>query len=315
MKRMTALILALILCLSLLTACSGGAAVESPDHTLSADLPDVVSEPVPEPSEAPSRQPSDEQSDPPESPSQPLQENLEPTLSLSQTDVTLTYPGYVLKLTPAFAGFGTGSTALSWSSSDDSVAAVDQEGNVTSVSPGKAVITAETYTGVQAVCIIRCRWTEETPAPDVSSPAESPAPAQPAAVDLAAFAETILNGYEFSGFLQLADPSDELGSQLLTNFYPGLTDLTLEQSLIYVNGFSMNNGEFALVQAGSADDAADAAAILQARVDAMIDGGAWYPEPTRIWTEYSRVVTNGNYVMMVVHEQCDDIVNAFNALF
>ena len=47
----------------------------------------------------------------------------------------------------------------------------------------------------------------------------------------------------------------------------------------------------------------------------MINGGAWYPEPTRIWTENSRVVSNGNYVMMVVHENCDAIVDAFNALF
>ena len=36
---------------------------------------------------------------------------------------------------------------------------------------------------------------------------------------------------------------------------------------------------------------------------------------TEQWTNNSRVVSNGNYVMMVVHENCDDIVAAFNALF
>ena len=61
--------------------------------------------------------------------------------------------------------------------------------------------------------------------------------------------------------------------------------------------------------------AAQAAAILQSRVDTMANGGAWYPEATRIWTECATVVTNGNYVMMVVNEQYADIVKEFNALF
>ena len=45
------------------------------------------------------------------------------------------------------------------------------------------------------------------------------------------------------------------------------------------------------------------------------DAGAWYPGPTEQWKNNSRVVSNGNYVMMVVHENCDAIVDAFNALF
>ena len=44
-------------------------------------------------------------------------------------------------------------------------------------------------------------------------------------------------------------------------------------------------------------------------------GGAWYPIPTMMWDENSRVVSNGNYVMMVIHENCDEIVSQFNALF
>jgi hypothetical protein len=56
-------------------------------------------------------------------------------------------------------------------------------------------------------------------------------------------------------------------------------------------------------------------AILQSRVDYMVDGGAWYPEPTELWQNSARVVSNGNYVMMVVNASCDAIVNDFNALF
>ena len=61
-------------------------------------------------------------------------------------------------------------------------------------------------------------------------------------------------------------------------------------------------------------------AIFQARIDYMTgaDGGmpgAWYPGPTEMWLNSSRIVSNGNYVMLVVNESCDAIVNDFNALF
>ena len=54
--------------------------------------------------------------------------------------------------------------------------------------------------------------------------------------------------------------------------------------------------------------------IFQSRVDYMAETGAWYPGPTELWTNSSRVVSDGNYVMMVVHESCDAIVEAFQAL-
>ena len=44
-------------------------------------------------------------------------------------------------------------------------------------------------------------------------------------------------------------------------------------------------------------------------------GAAWYPEPIRMWKEDSRIVSNGNYVMLVVSGDCDSIVQDFNALF
>jgi len=44
-------------------------------------------------------------------------------------------------------------------------------------------------------------------------------------------------------------------------------------------------------------------------------GGAWYPGPTEMWENSSRIVSNGDYVMLIAHEKCDDIVNEFNALF
>ena len=93
------------------------------------------------------------------------------------------------------------------------------------------------------------------------------------------------------------------------------------QMLVYIVQMSMNNGEFGLVQVKDSKDVDTVKGIFQARINRMAGTddngapGAWYPGPTEQWMNNSRVVSNGNYVMMVVHEKCDDIVNEFNALF
>ena len=102
--------------------------------------------------------------------------------------------------------------------------------------------------------------------------------------------------------------------------YPGLSDISTEQCLVYVVMISMNNGEFGLVQVQDSKDVDTVKKIFQDRVDYMVGdgngpGGAQYPMAMEQWELNSRIVSNGNYVMMVVHENADDIVNAFNALF
>ena len=131
---------------------------------------------------------------------------------------------------------------------------------------------------------------------------------EPSKVDLAAFCTTVTTNYSLP-HLSLAD------STMLDNYYAGLSSVATEQSQVYINMMSMNMGEISLVQVKDSKDVATVKAIFQARIDSMVNGGAWYPEPTRIWTEQSRVVSNGNYVMMVVGEDCDSIVKDFNALF
>ena len=151
-----------------------------------------------------------------------------------------------------------------------------------------------------------------TPAP-TPTPAPEPTAAPADGVDLAAFYADVTSQYEF-GFLELAS------QELIDGYYSGLTGIDTQQCLVYICMMSMNNGEFGLVQVKDSADVDAVKAIFQARIDYMAGdgngpGGAWYPGPIEQWTNNSRMVSNGNYVMMVVHENCDDIVSAFNALF
>ncbi|MFG6351988.1 MAG: DUF4358 domain-containing protein [Oscillospiraceae bacterium] len=138
--------------------------------------------------------------------------------------------------------------------------------------------------------------------------------------DLSAFAQTIQEKYEFAAYLMEQDPeADEFAKQSIEQYLPGLLDLDLEQRVIYMSMITMNNGEFSMVQAKSAEDAAKVGEIFQARIDYMAGdgktpGGAWYPGPTELWTNSARVEVNGCYVLMVTAEECDQIVSEFNEL-
>ena len=138
--------------------------------------------------------------------------------------------------------------------------------------------------------------------------------------DLAAFAQTLAENYEFGGFLQRIDPSDEqmgeMMAQMLDNYYPGLTGMELEQLEVYMSMISFSSGEFALAQAKSADGAAQVKDIFQARVDSKTtEGPGNYPEEVEMWQRDARIATQGSYVLLVCHEDADAIVDEFNALF
>ena len=198
MKNSLALLLSAALCLSLLAACSGGKEPDnspsgSPDPSMSVTPAETPTpDPTVEPSAEPSAEPSQDSSDEP----------AQPTFQLSSNDFTLFSAGSSWRR--AYTAEPALTEAVVFTSSDESVATVDEDGTVTAVAPGQATITAT---------------------------------------------------------------------------------------------------------------AAKAAAVLQARVDTMANGGAWYPEATRIWSECATVVTHGNYVMMVVSEQYAAIAAEFNALF
>lgn len=234
-------------------------------------------------------------------------------LTLSRTGFTLFSAGssYTLKVDGVAEG-----TKVTFKSGNPDVATVDENGKVVAVKPGNTKITV-TAGDQTATCVVACKWEEEKPSTGGGSSSGSgsssgggtttPDP-EPSKVDLAAFYSSVTSKYSMPN-LSLAD------STMLDNYYAGLSSVATEQSQVYINMMSMNMGEISLVQVKDSKDVATVKAIFQARIDSMVNGGAWYPEPTRIWSEQSRVVSNGNYVMMVVGEDCDAIVKDFNALF
>lgn len=155
---------------------------------------------------------------------------------------------------------------------------------------------------IMAISLVACGNT-------ASQPTATPTP-EP--VDLAAFGEKCVTEQLMPPLL---DTNEDMGKQILDASYAGLSALDLEQCLAYVSMMSINNTEMVLVQAKSADDVAKVKEIFQARIDAMVGGGAFYPETTEIWTNNAEIVENGNYVALVVSSDKDAIVEAYNALF
>ena len=102
----------------------------------------------------------------------------------------------------------------------------------------------------------------------------------------------------------------ELDADMTEAFYAGLNEIETKQKVMRAVPF-----EFALVEVANADDAAKVEEIFQARKEAQVAGGAWYPETIAAW-EKAEIITNGNVVALIVAgETQTDAVDAFNALF
>ena len=227
------------------------------------------------------------------------------SLALNKSDFTLFKAGQTARLKATVTGTDS---KVKWTSSDEKIATVSDNGTVTAVAPGNATITA-TAGDLSAKCVVRCKFEAAQPNPKPDPKPDTKPDEKPASkVDLSAFATTTMANHQF-GFLELADAT------ILDNAYAGLSAISTEQRLVYVCMMTNNPGEFALIQVKDSKDVATVKSILQARIDYMINGGAYYPATTEMWTQNSTVVSNGNYVMMVVNEDKQAIVDSFNALF
>jgi len=103
--------------------------------------------------------------------------------------------------------------------------------------------------------------------------------------------------------------------EALDAFYAGLSGIATKQSVIQMAAIGAVAFEFALVECENTADVETVKGIFEARVDAQVNGGAFYPETTAAW-EKAEVIVNGNVVALIVAgEQQADAVAAFNALF
>lgn len=130
-------------------------------------------------------------------------------------------------------------------------------------------------------------------------------------VDLSAFYTSISSGEDFPAMLQLSDEE-------LDVLYSGLTELKPKQYSVHTAAISAVNAEIAVVEVASSGDVQKAKDIFQARIDYQINEAFLYPFMVECWKNYAKIVTNGNYVMLVcmgTAEETDAVVSAFNGLF
>ena len=104
-------------------------------------------------------------------------------------------------------------------------------------------------------------------------------------------------------------------AEIIEMYFPGLNSIDTKQLHIYMPGMSAVAYEVVLIEVVNEADVETVKGILQSRIDAQAAGGAWYPEVVDGWVNNSRIVTNGNFIMMAVGTDCDAFVDGFNALF
>ncbi len=93
--------------------------------------------------------------------------------------------------------------------------------------------------------------------------------------------------------------------ELLEEYYPGLSGISTVQLLVRVPAMSSDVNEIALVRCETGEDAEKAAAVLQARIDLQVDGGAWYPETQAAW-EKAKVLREGTYAALIASGEHQD---------
>ncbi len=101
----------------------------------------------------------------------------------------------------------------------------------------------------------------------------------------------------------------------LKDHIAGVVSLPAYQRAFYAPAMTGVAQEMLLVQLQNAEDVQTLTDTLNEYVQNMINGGADYPSTMEQWEKNARVVSNGNYVMLVVHGDSDAIVDEFNALF
>ena len=99
------------------------------------------------------------------------------TLSATSARVEI---GKTIQLTASFSPADASDTALSWSSSNDAIAAVDEDGYVTGVSEGVVKITCQSSSKIEASCTITVGGAPEPPTSAATAPPATHKPTEAA---------------------------------------------------------------------------------------------------------------------------------------
>ena len=103
--------------------------------------------------------------------------------------------------------------------------------------------------------------------------------------------------------------------EMLDTYYPGLSELNTKQLVAVAPMMSAVVNEMVFLEAESEEEAIQAEAILQQRLQDQIDGGAWYPESIAAW-EKGEVIREGTFVALIAsNERQDEVAERFRALF
>ena len=126
--------------------------------------------------------------------------------------------------------------------------------------------------------------------------------------DLTAFYSQITADEGFPMMMEIPEDAAE-------NFYPGLTEIQRKQTVLYTAAISATPCEIAMVEVADAADAKAVEEIFQARIDAQVAGGAWYPDTIEGWEKNARIVArDGCVCLFVVDPALGDPAADFNAL-
>lgn len=146
---------------------------------------------------------------------------------------------------------------------------------------------------------------EETPDQTPVAPEQ-----KPDSVNLEAFFQTIFTDPQNAPALA---PMDK---DMLDAFYPGLTALSLNQTVAYMPMITAVPCEIVMVECANSADVDAVKALFRARIDAQVNDHFNYPMVIEAWDAEATVVSNGNFVaLFVVNGMTDQVVAKFNALF
>lgn len=129
---------------------------------------------------------------------------------------------------------------------------------------------------------------------------------EPADVDFMAFFTHVMENYEMPAL-----DGTPLDADFLANMYPELSEIETAATEVHVVMMTGVACELAMVEVKDAADVSAVEAALQARIDAQVSGGAFYPAVVEVWETSSKIVTSGNYVCMYVGPNLDEITSLF----